>query len=135
MRKMRAGIIGCGGIAGGKHLPAIRKQGNIEVAALCDLIEERALLYRETYRWPDAKIFTDYREMLKEDLDAVYVLTPNREHSAMTIDALKAGKNVLCEKPMAKTSEEARAMLKAAAETGKVLPSATRTASGRIPHI
>ncbi len=121
MRKMRAGIIGCGGIARGKHLPAIRKQGNIEVAALCDQIEERAASYRETYQWPDAKIFTDYREMLKEDLDAVYVLTPNREHSAMTIDALKAGKNVLCEKPMAKTSEEARAMLKAAAETGKVL--------------
>lgn len=118
---MRAGIIGCGGIARGKHMPAIREHGGIEVVAFCDLIEERAQDYREKYGWPDAKIFTDYRELLKEDLDAVYVLTPNREHSAITIDALKAGKHVMCEKPMAKTAAEAKAMLAAARESGKVL--------------
>ena len=120
-RKMRVGIVGCGGIARGKHLPAIREQGNIEVVALCDLIEERAIDYREKYDWPDAKIFTDYKEMLKEELDAVYVLTPNKAHSTITIDALHAGKNVMCEKPMAKTAADAKAMLDAAIETGKVL--------------
>lgn len=120
-KKMRVGIVGCGGIARGKHLPAIRKQGNIEVVALCDLIRERAEDYQKTYNWPEAKIFTDYKELLKEDLDAVYVLTPNREHSYITIDALKAGKNVMCEKPMAKTAKEAREMLAAAKESGKVL--------------
>ncbi|HOO29306.1 MAG TPA: Gfo/Idh/MocA family oxidoreductase, partial [Lachnospiraceae bacterium] len=120
-KKMKVGIIGCGGIARGKHLPAIRKQGNIEVAAFCDLIEERAEEFRVKFGWPDARVFTDYRELLKEDLDAVYVLTPNREHSFITIDALRAGKNVMCEKPMAKTQEEAQAMLDAAKETGKLL--------------
>lgn len=118
---MKVGIIGCGGIARGKHMPAIREHGDIEVVALCDLIEERAIAYKKKYDWPGAKIFTDYKELLKEELDAVYVLTPNREHSSITIDALKAGKHVMCEKPMAKTSAEARAMLEAAKEAGKVL--------------
>lgn len=120
-KKMRVGIIGCGGIAGGKHLPAIREQGNIEVVALCDLIEERALNYREKFGWPDATVYTDYKELLKEELDAVYVLTPNKAHSQITIDALHAGKNVMCEKPMAKTAADAKAMLDAAKETGRVL--------------
>lgn len=120
-KKMRAGIIGCGGIAGGKYMPAIKEQGNIEIAALCDLNIERAQDCKEKYGWPDAKVFGDYRELLKEELDAVYVLTPNREHSIVTIDALKAGKHVMCEKPMAKTAEQARAMLAAAQESGKVL--------------
>lgn len=119
--KMRAGIIGCGGIATGKHLPSIKMQGDIEIVAFCDLVIERAEACKKEYGWENAKIFTDYRELLKEDLDAVYVLTPNREHSSITIDALHAGKHVMCEKPMAKTAKEAKAMLKAAKETGKIL--------------
>ncbi|MFV0466808.1 MAG: Gfo/Idh/MocA family protein [Lachnospiraceae bacterium] len=119
--KMKAGIIGCGEIARGKHLPAIRKQGDIEVVAFCDSIVEKAKECRTLFDWPDAKVFTDYKELLKEDLDAVYVLTPNREHSFISVDALYAGKHVLCEKPMAKTAEEAQQMLLAAKETGKIL--------------
>lgn len=118
---MKVGIIGCGGIAGGKHLPAIAKQGDIEVTALCDLCREKAEAHQETFQWPKAKIFTDYTQMLEEDLDAVYVLTPNNMHSVITIDALTAGKHVLCEKPMAKNEEEAEKMLKAAKESGKIL--------------
>lgn len=121
MRNMRAGIIGCGGIANSKHLPAIKKQGKIDMVAFCDIIEERAVKAKEEYGTEDAKVFTDYKELLKLDLDAVYVTTPNREHSFISIDAMKAGKNVLCEKPMAKTAAEAKAMLDTAKETGKIL--------------
>ena len=121
MKHMRAGIIGCGGIANSKHLPAIKKQGKIDMVAFCDIVEERAVKAKEEYGTEDAKVFTDYKELLKMDLDAVYVTTPNREHSFISIDAMKAGKNVLCEKPMAKTSEEAKAMLDTAKETGKIL--------------
>ena len=98
MRNMRAGIIGCGGIANSKHLPAIKKMGKIDMVAFCDIIPERAEKAREEYGTEDAQVFTDYKELLKLDLDAVYVTTPNREHSFISIDAMKAGKNVLCEK-------------------------------------
>lgn len=121
MKHMKAGIIGCGGIANGKHMPAIKKLGLIDLVAFCDLIEEKAVTAKENYGTADAQIFTDYKEMLKLDLDAVYVLTQNRAHSYITIDALRAGKHVLCEKPMAKTSAEAKGMLAAARETGKIL--------------
>lgn len=121
MRNMRAGIIGCGGIANSKHLPAIKKQGKIDMVAFCDIVEERAAKAKEEYGTEDAKVFTDYKELLKTDLDAVYVTTPNREHSFISIDAMKAGKNVMCEKPMAKTAADAKAMLDTAKETGKIL--------------
>lgn len=121
MRDLKVGIIGCGGIANGKHLPAIKKNGNFKIVAFCDLIEERAQKAKSEYGTPDARVYTDYKELLKEDIEAVYVLTPNNAHSYMTIDALEAGKNVMCEKPMAKTSAEAKAMVEAAERTGKVL--------------
>lgn len=121
MRKLRAGIVGCGGIANGKHLPAMKRNGNFEIAAFCDLIEERAQKAKEEYGTPDAKIFTDYRELIKEDLDAVYVLTPNNAHAPVSIAAMEAGKHVMCEKPMAKTYAEAKAMVETAERTGKLL--------------
>ena len=62
-----------------------------------------------------------YRDLLKLDLDAVYVCTPNRSHSFITVDALRSGKHVMCEKPMAINSEEAHKMLSAARQTGKLL--------------
>ena len=118
---MRAGIIGCGGIANSKHMPAIKKLGLTDLVAFCDLIEEKAVAAKENFGAEDALIFTDYKELLKLDLDAVYVLTQNRAHSYITVDALNAGKNVLCEKPMAKTSAEAKKMLDAAQKSGKIL--------------
>lgn len=121
MKHMRAGIIGCGGIANSKHLPSIKEAGTIDVVAFCDIIEEKAVAAKEKFGTEDAQVFTDYKELLKLDLDAVYVTTPNRSHSFISIDAMKAGKNVLCEKPMAKTSAEAKAMVETAKETGKIL--------------
>ena len=120
-RKLRAGIVGCGGIANGKHLPAIKRNGNFELVAFCDLIPERAEKAKEEYGTPDARVYTDYKELVKEDLDAVYVLTPNSAHAPVSIAAMEAGKHVMCEKPMAKTYAEAKAMLETAEKTGKIL--------------
>lgn len=82
MRKLRAGIVGCGGIANGKHLPAMQKSGLYEVVAFCDIIIERAQETKEKFGTEDAKVFEDYRELLKEDLDVVYVTTPGRNSSS-----------------------------------------------------
>ena len=118
----KIGIIGCGGIANGKHMPAIAKVAGVEMVAFCDIIEERAEEAAKIYGSSDAKVYTDYKELLKDkDIEVVHVLTPNRSHSFITIDALNAGKHVMCEKPMAKTAKEARAMVEAAEATGKIL--------------
>ncbi len=121
MKNLKLGIIGCGGIANNKHLPSIQTVGNADVVAFCDIIEERAQETAKKFGTKDAKVFTDYKDLLKLDLDAVYVCTPNRSHSFITVDALHAGKHVLCEKPMAINYEEAHKMLQAAKETGKLL--------------
>lgn len=121
MRKLKAGIAGCGGIANAKHLPAMLKSGLYEVKAFCDIVRERAEESKKQFGTPDAKVFEDYREMLKEDLDVIYVTTPNRSHAEISIAAMEAGKDVMCEKPMAKTYEEARKMVETAKRTQKVL--------------
>ena len=121
-KKLRVAIIGCGGIANGKHMPALKTIPEAEMVAFCDLIEERAENAKKSYGTEDAKVYTDYKELLKDStIDVVHVCTPNRSHSFISIDALYAGKHVLCEKPMAKTFAEAQAMVKAAKETGKIL--------------
>lgn len=118
----KIGIIGCGGIANGKHMPSLKQIDNVEMVAFCDIIRERAEKAAKEYGTPDAKVYTDYKELLADkDIDIVHVLTPNREHSFITVDALEAGKHVMCEKPMAKTPEEAKKMVDAAKRTGKKL--------------
>lgn len=121
MKKLRVGIVGCGGIAGSKHLPAMDRVGCFDVVAFCDLIEERAVKLKELHGTKDAVVCTDYNELVAMDLDAVYVLTPNSSHAPIAIAALKAGKHVMCEKPMATSYAEAKAMVDAAKETGKIL--------------
>ncbi len=122
MAKLRAGIIGCGGIANGKHMPAQKRLGLVDMVAFCDIIEERAVTAAKNYGTPEAKVYTDYKELLKdESIDVVFVLTPNRSHSFITVDALEAGKHVMCEKPMAINAEEAKKMVDAAKRTGKKL--------------
>ncbi|MBQ9544395.1 MAG: Gfo/Idh/MocA family oxidoreductase [Clostridia bacterium] len=121
-RIVKVGIIGCGGIANGKHMPNLAKLKNVEMVAFCDIVRRRAERAAEQYGTPDAKVYEDYRELLKDpEIEVVHVLTPNREHADITIDALYAGKHVMCEKPMAKCAADAERMVKAAKETGKKL--------------
>ncbi len=119
---VRVGIIGCGGIANGKHMPALSKLKNVKMVAFCDIIEKKALAAREKFGTPDCAVYTDYKKLLEDkSIDVVHVLTPNRSHSFITVDALEAGKHVMCEKPMAINSAEAQKMLDAAKRTGKKL--------------
>ena len=143
-RIVNIGIIGCGGIANGKHMPSLKKIPNVRMIAFCDVIPERAEKAAREYGTPDAKVYTDYRELLKNpEVEVVHVLTPNREHADITIDALYAGKHVMCEKPMAKTAADARRMVEAAKKTGKKLtigyqhrqkPQICRFAFNVLPH-
>ena len=103
-------------------MPSLSKQPDVELVAFCDIVEERAQKALEQYGAEGAKAYTDYKELLKDEtIDIVHVCTPNREHSFITVDALEAGKHVMCEKPMAINGEEAQKMLDAAARTGKKL--------------
>ncbi len=122
MRKVKVGIIGCGGIANGKHLPSLKKLETAELVAFCDIILERAERAAKEYGVEDSLVTADYKELLADpEIEVVHVLTPNRMHSTITVDALEAGKHVMCEKPMAINSAEARLMLDAAKRTGKKL--------------
>lgn len=121
MSKLKAGIVGCGGIANNKHLPAIKKLGEVDLIAFCDIIEEKAKKACEDFGAEGAQIFIDYKQMLTLNLDIVYVCTPNRSHCEISVAALKSGKNVMCEKPMAINSAEAQTMVDTAKQCGKLL--------------
>lgn len=121
-KTLNIGIIGCGGIANGKHMPSLQKIEQVRMVAFCDIIESRAVEAAEKFGVEGAKTYTDYKELLKdESIDVVHVCTPNRSHSFISVDAMRAGKHVMCEKPMAINSKEAKAMLDASKETGKKL--------------
>lgn len=121
-KKLKVGIIGCGGIANGKHMPSLAKLDNVEMVAFCDIIEEKAIKAAKEFGALNAKYYANYKELLADkSIDVIHVCTPNKSHSFITVDALEAGKHVMCEKPMAKTTEEAKAMVEAAKRTGKKL--------------
>jgi len=121
MSKPRIGFIGCGGIANQKHFPGM-KQEDVDMVAFCDIIKDRAEKGAKEYGTSDAKVYTDYRELLKDgSIDAVHVLTPNVSHCEISVAALNAGKHVLCEKPMAATTADAEKMVEARDKSGKML--------------
>ncbi|HHY97210.1 MAG TPA: Gfo/Idh/MocA family oxidoreductase [Firmicutes bacterium] len=119
--KLRVGVIGCGAIARNAHLPSYAKLRDlVTIQAVADVHEGRAMTAAELYNVPE--VYTDYRDMLaKADIDAVSVCTPNSLHAQQTIDAINAGKHVLCEKPMATSLEDSRAMIDAAKQAGVTL--------------
>lgn len=122
-KNLRIGIIGCGNIAFQKHLPSLERLGSkVSLVAFCDTLEERAKKASEEYGVKEASVYKDYHKLLEdESIDVVHVLTPNVSHAQITVDALELGKHVMCEKPMAINSEEAKRMLNASKRTGKKL--------------
>lgn len=134
MRDVRVGIIGCGGIANGKHLPSLHKLPNVKLVAFCDLISERAEKAAAEYGEEGAAVYTDYKELVaRGDIEVVHVLTPNCSHAELSIAALLSGKHVMCEKPMATTYKEASAMVDAAKKSGKFLTVGYQTRS-QVTH-
>lgn len=122
MKKVNVAIIGCGGIANGKHLPSLKKVEQVELVAFCDTDVEKARVAADEYGAAGAKVYEDYQQLLKDtSIDVVHVCTPNISHAKISIASMNAGKHVMCEKPMAKTSEEANQMIVAAEVTGKKL--------------
>lgn len=120
--KLNIGIIGCGGIANGKHLPSLEKISEASLVAFCDIDKAKAQLAAETYGSDYSKVYEDYRDLLADKtIDIVHICTPNNTHKSITVDALDAGKHVMCEKPMVKTTDEAREMINAAKRNKKKL--------------
>lgn len=120
MSKIKIGIIGCGNIANSAHIPAYMANEDAEIKYFCDIIPERAEKAVKDYGV--GKAVVDYKEILADpEVGAVSICTPNKMHSIITIDALRAGKDVLCEKPAARTFKEAEEMRLAQKETGRIL--------------
>ncbi|MBD2866216.1 MULTISPECIES: Gfo/Idh/MocA family protein [Paenibacillus] len=120
MSKTKVAIIGCGTIANSSHIKAYLANPDAEIKYFCDIIKEKAEKAVADYGCGIA--IEDYRVILEDpEVEAVSVCTPNNGHSTISIDCLRAGKNVLCEKPAARTYEEALEMQKVQHETGKVL--------------
>ena len=121
MKKLKIGIIGTGSISN-FHISGYKALGDkVELYAMCDINEERVKAMAAKHGV--TRVFTDVDTMLAEcpELDAVSVCTWNAAHHPCTMAALKAGKHVLCEKPMAISAEQAREMQAAAEENGVVL--------------
>ena len=116
---IKIGVIGCGKIAQVRHIPEYAANPHVEIAGFYDLNRERAEELAEKY---GAAAYASYEELLADgEIDAVSVCVANNAHAEISIAALKAGKHVLCEKPMAVMLEECEEMVAAAKEAGKYL--------------
>lgn len=118
---MNVAVIGCGRIADHAHFPVLNKMEQVRILYACDLIESKALACKEKYPKIE-NVLTDYHVALADErVEAVFVLTPNAAHYTVTMDALRAGKHVFCEKPIAPDYGKAEEMAKAAKASGLLL--------------
>ena len=120
-KKVKIGLIGTGGIAQWAHIPGyLSIPDQAEIVWACDIKEDLAKEIAAKHDIP--KVTTDYKDILNDpEIDAVSELTPNKVHMQPTIDALNAGKHVLCEKPLSMNADQSRKMCRAAADSGKIL--------------
>lgn len=116
---IRVGIAGCGSIARFRHAPEYAGNENGEIVGFYDYFPQRA---EEMASQFGGEVYPNFEDMLADArIDAVSICTANKFHSSMTVQALEAGKHVLCEKPMALSIDEAKAMTEAARRNGKKL--------------
>ena len=116
---VKYGVIGCGAIAQRRHIPECIANPDSVLIGIAEFNQSRCDELGKQY---GVKSFCDHKDLLKMgEIDAVVVSGPNALHAPQTIDALNAGKHVLCEKPMAVTRDEARAMIDAAKKNNKFL--------------
>lgn len=121
---LKVGVAGCGRIAR-RFVPETAFVDAVEVTALYDI--DRAAAERLLEKAPGSTIYDTYESML-EDVDAVYVATPHKEHYQQTKTALEHGKHVLCETPLVMDSAQAEELYALAEEKGVVLLEANKTA-------
>lgn len=116
---LRIGVIGCGKIAQVRHIPEYADNCSAQLVAFYNPTRSRAEDMVKKY---GGKVYDTVGELLADpEIDAVSVCSANYSHAEIAIKALRAGKHVLCEKPMATTIEDCEAMVKAAKESGKRL--------------
>ncbi|MFE5323627.1 Gfo/Idh/MocA family protein [Paenibacillus sp. NPDC056579] len=118
--KVRIGIIGSGGIAGA-HVRAYKQMEDVDVVAVADIIPGKADEFIAKHELTGARGFDDHHRLLELELDGVSVCTPNVSHSSTSVDALRAGKHVLVEKPMSVTLEQAVEMVQAGKKAQRML--------------
>jgi len=122
-KKYGVGIIGFGGIARACHIPGWQKLEDVEVLAIADPSKEAQRLAKEEFGI--SLVFDDYKKLLEVDeIDIVDVCAHNTLHFPATVDSLKAGKHVICEKPLAVSVKEVEGMIKASKQAGKKLMAA-----------
>ena len=120
-RPFKLGLIGCGSQAVLNLMPAALRIPGVKFTAVCDVIPSRAAAAQKL-AGGQAKIYDDYKVLLKEaDMDAVLIVTPLVFHRPMVEEAFKNGRHVFCEKTMAYTIDDCKAMLKAQAASGRIL--------------
>lgn len=126
-------LIGAGGMGQGDARMSTSLPG-VKLVAACDLYDGRLARCREI--WGDSISTTrDYREILnRKDVDAVIIATPDHWHSRITIDALNAGKDVYCEKPMVQKIEEGAKVIEAQKKSGRILQIGSQYASSVVFH-
>ena len=119
-KKVKIAVVGAGNVAQIAHLPVYRSHAGVELTAL---VEENLVKARKVAEQFGVKnVYEDFTQMLKkEDVDAVDICTPNYLHAPMTITALRSGRHVLCEKPIARNAAEAKKMVETAAKFKKIL--------------
>ncbi len=117
---IKVAIVGTGGISHAHIHAYLQFPERCKIVALVDIIPGKAQRVKEQYGL-DAEVYLDHREILGKEIDLVDVCTPPFAHAEISINALKSGKNVVCEKPMAASLEECDAVLKARDESGKKL--------------
>jgi len=121
-KKVRVGVIGAGAI-GPAHMKGFQQAAGAELTAVCDTDKGRARAAAEQFGIPN--VYLDHRKLLAADVvDAVSVCTPNSTHLQLALDALAAGKHVLCEKPISMSGREARRMVEAAKRARRILMTA-----------
>ena len=114
---LEIGIVGVGGVAQARHLPALIKMEDVHVAAVCDMNEK--LVKSVARRYSVAGCYSDFSEMLaKEKLDIVDITVSPRAHAPLSIQAMNAGCHVLVEKPIAESVGEADEVVKVANDKG-----------------
>lgn len=120
LETVRIAVIGAGGIARSVHLPSLKEIEGVEVAAICDLVREKAQTQADKYGI--SRVYTLYKDMLTEvQPDAVFVLVRPDELYRIAWDALKAGCHVFAEKPAGITLYQAQSLSRAARDAGKQL--------------
>ncbi|OGF15296.1 MAG: hypothetical protein A2W00_06850 [Candidatus Eisenbacteria bacterium RBG_16_71_46] len=119
-RTIRVGLVGVGAAAQVNHIPALKKTEGLELVALSDRDPDKASRVAQKFQIPGVHSRVD--DMFADDeIDVIDICTPNFLHAPMATAALEAGKHVLCERPLARSGEEAAAMAKAAKKADRLL--------------